>query len=243
MPDNALGCTCKTSLCNKEDCPQSRLKCHQCEGPDCVELAADDEKITCRNYDPNDQCFTVVDDSVAPPVAYRGCMSDIETVGIEKCKDLAPFCVAGDDNDQPGYNDEFGCVQCDSSIEGDKCATDTERKSCGDIPLGSQVQCYTISTGEQIIRDCYYGAKEQQCKDAGPNCDKCSTDGCNNESFKSLKCRKCDPCTTENEKETGLCFVKPENDDDLACYHRVDGNYHDFFYQPLSIDESLIVSA
>lgn len=155
---------------------------------------------------------------------YRGCESDTNTIGINKCENLGTLCKKSAINDQPGVSSDFSCVQCKSDNNDDKCATETKRTSCGDVPLGREIKCYTIETDEKIIRDCYNGEKTQQCDDAKGQCSKCSTDGCNNQSFKSLKCRKCKPCTTEDEKTAGFCFVQPDNEQNLACYHLMEGN-------------------
>lgn len=136
-------------------------------------------------------------------------------------------------NDQPGVSSDFGCVQCKSDKDDDTCFTETKRKACGSVPLGWEIECFIIEKEEQIIRDCYYDTKTKQCDEA-EKCSRCPTDGCNNESFKSLKCRKCVACTTETEKNSGFCFVHPDNAQNLACYHKVEGNRYYFYYQSLS---------
>lgn len=228
LSNNALGCTCKTNLCNNEDCPKNRLKCHQCDGFDCVTLSANAQKVTCQNYDPTDQCFTVVDDSLDPVKAFRGCISDRETEGISKClsPELNKFCITEGDNKQPGISDDFSCVQCrtDSISDDDSCAYNTELTSCGNIPLGRPIGCFTVMDGDHLIRDCYYGDKVKECDDDITNCRKCKESGCNKEPFRALSCRKCNSndigCHDKLGKETefGFCLAEKYSDEELACY-------------------------
>lgn len=230
--NNALVCTCKESICNNEDCPKNRVKCHQCEGDSCVILKPDDKSITCQNYNLSDQCFALVDDGIIPATAYRGCMSDTRTTGISKCKspELSPFCIVGDDNAQLGESNEFECVICqtESLSDDDSCAYKTETTSCGKIPLGRPIQCFTMMDGDQLIRDCYYGTKVKDC-DGNKHCRRCEGSGCNKEPFRTLSCRKCNSNDNDNcrdkvgkKDEFGFCIAEKYSDEEIACYRMED---------------------
>uniref|UniRef100_A0A336LNX4 CSON014778 protein n=1 Tax=Culicoides sonorensis TaxID=179676 RepID=A0A336LNX4_CULSO len=223
---NVTACVCRDNLCNDFDCPENRLKCHQCEG--CLTIQPSDVKFNCPNYDPNDQCYTLLDDSESPEKIYRGCLSDKDTLGVEKCKNDPKHCITStEENNQPGFSDSFSCVQCrtDTIDQTDECFNATVAETCGDIPLGREIGCFTLMDGEKLIRDCYYGPKMKECDDDPDNCEICSESECNTKPFRSLNCRKCDSnkdksCSDQkgDDSQFGFCFAERFSEEELACY-------------------------
>lgn len=52
--------TCDTADCNSNFAPTTWLKCHKCEGSQCLSQRNPDQATYCEKYSKDDKCYTQV---------------------------------------------------------------------------------------------------------------------------------------------------------------------------------------
>uniref|UniRef100_A0A336MP54 CSON002700 protein n=1 Tax=Culicoides sonorensis TaxID=179676 RepID=A0A336MP54_CULSO len=182
---------CEGYFCNNQIFPENRMQCYQCE-EGCQKIDPENHKIKpCVNYKENDECFVIALDS---NTTYRGCTSDVNTLGIETCNDqnYSKYCLKNKFNDQDSIDNSFSCMTCERKIpEGldiinGNCYDNKKVSSCGPVLLGREPdKCFTIMEPELIQRGCLsLGNNMQDCNEAGDNCNICSQSVCNNEIYR-----------------------------------------------------------
>lgn len=147
--------------------------------------------------------------------AYRGCVSDVDTPGIEACynETICDYCIKGETNDQNGVDSSFGCVDCDvSEAEPNPplstyCYKNTNPTLCEPLLLGREPdKCFTIKTPESIQRGCLKkDLNALYCDAAGDDCHVCTTFNCNSKVYRGIKCQSCD------SRLDDTCEEKPDN--------------------------------
>ncbi|KAI8118652.1 hypothetical protein CVS40_9774 [Lucilia cuprina] len=226
--------TCDSVMCNTGVFPKERIRCHQCTGSSCLDVAANSLVAKpCTNYVENDQCYTKAKSETD---MTRGCKSDTKD---NQCTDTAEGCAfCSSDNCnylKYKYDQVLKCHQCtgdDATNECFKEQTSTEFKDCKKQLLYNEAEyCYTQINGDKIQRGCLHDNADltaDKCTDSN-NCKKCnSANGCNNAKeeppqFTCIVCRsdlneKCwnDAKTMQGQK----CRVRPSSAKE-GCFHGI----------------------
>ncbi|XP_068159132.1 uncharacterized protein [Drosophila tropicalis] len=160
--------SCNTSLCNRHVFPTDRLRCYQCSGSTCIDVANRPELLLpCPVYNEDDRCYTNILHlsntmrgcehtnlpDTCPHVClkcnYNGCNSEL-TVTESRCLQCThmrlspnPDCL----REQELINDDHDeTVQCALSNE-------TVTQCVNKVMLGHREQCYThLNTQTEVLQ-------------------------------------------------------------------------------------------
>uniref|UniRef100_A0A1L8DPC4 Putative conserved secreted protein n=1 Tax=Nyssomyia neivai TaxID=330878 RepID=A0A1L8DPC4_9DIPT len=208
---------CFDNNCNNNIFPSDRLTCHQCtDAENCHKdmTSIGSEAYPCRNYAPNDQCYTVLDGNTV----FRGCMSDRtqEQAVCEASGDLCKKCT------EQGCNVEevevpteplerIWCHQCQGNGTSDCAYRQSWTKSMpctSDLEVGRQEQCYVSRTvsggGLDYVRGC---TGDKHCDIS--ECLVCNHWHCNWQSRAEMRCIQCSSLPNKGDYREE-CLEEPE---------------------------------
>lgn len=138
---------CDRHYCNAATIPWWRVKCHQCEGTECMTTSITTAKY-CDTYQDNEQCYSVLAYVNNEIQVYRGCMSDAaNSPGKQLCDSEGDNCAkcTGTECNRQELKTNGHCYFCEYNDP--NCAT-LEGVSSIYCPAGDQVGCFHSTVGE-----------------------------------------------------------------------------------------------
>ncbi|XP_073822477.1 uncharacterized protein [Musca autumnalis] len=185
---------CSKSLCNRDIFPKDRLRCYQCTGFDCVDVANYTKwLLPCPFYKENDRCFTKV---IHISNVQRGC--EYSVTDSTTCPHSCIKCNRDGCNNEPGVWQQ-SCLQCQHTttspnvecwrgqdVAADKCAASSSIYCENKNLLGEEAKCFSYINEQTgvVQRGCssnmpfFPSGNVTQCY--GENCNSgCMTISCN----------------------------------------------------------------
>ncbi|GAB0097729.1 hypothetical protein DMENIID0001_133950 [Sergentomyia squamirostris] len=214
---------CSGINCNRDIFPQDRITCYQCNGTENCHrdmTTIGEQAYPCRNYDYQDQCYTVQEGKFV----YRGCMSDrtaeketCNAAGVECNKCTGQGCNSAPVLSLPAPR----CQQCTTSSSNSDCAyhqPSSKATQCNnEVEFGEVEQCYISVQGDVVRRGC---TGDHYCD--SNNCETCGDDYCNSRNEAKMNCIQCHSLQG-NEQDQAKCKNTPEELSSTPC--RLDEMY------------------
>lgn len=205
------------------------LKCHTCEGEQCLYSLG--PAVTCSTRNINQDCMTVFKSN--GQVDRRGCSDEVDDYRDLYCREnpeLCFKCKSNECNVAWSVSEYVECAFCDSATN-DMCLlnpglNDFTTRTC-------YKECMVAMKDQEIIRSCLDDKElrvQHKCQESnGIECATCTGDKCNNFAFPAdrLRCHICTgaSCATSESQYCKLydtndfCFAKYENGkvDRMGC--------------------------
>lgn len=190
---------CEIEDCNHRIFPENRLKCIKCSENDlnCF-FPTTSLLYPCRNYKPNDLCYTIIQNN---GVALRGCISDQDD-NVKVCESFGDECIKCDQtfcNSVSGKRN-ISCIEC---YDNDSCGYtqnfgDTSQSlrvstTC-EVYLGRVNNCFAFTNQTTYIRGCLndFPDLKSSCEENTEFCQICNDDFCNDMKMIAEYCVECD---------------------------------------------------
>uniref|UniRef100_A0A1A9X3I3 DUF753 domain-containing protein n=1 Tax=Glossina brevipalpis TaxID=37001 RepID=A0A1A9X3I3_9MUSC len=215
------------------------LRCHTCEGDDCLHRLG--PALTCSENNIYQDCMTVFD--LLGNVKRRGCSDDVETYEDLFCRlnpNLCFKCKSNECNMVWNSDEYVKCIFCNSETDA-LCTMDPQTNLFDSRKCHKE--CMVAMNGNQVIRSCLDDKElphQQTCRLNENNnvCAACTSDKCNNFVFPSdrLKCFMCSSpdCPVASSK---YCEIYDEND---SCFAKFDDGKVDMMGCVSALNSSVI---
>uniref|UniRef100_A0A1I8QD69 DUF753 domain-containing protein n=1 Tax=Stomoxys calcitrans TaxID=35570 RepID=A0A1I8QD69_STOCA len=241
---------CKKNLCNRDVFPHNRLRCYQCLGADCVNVANKPQLImACPFYHENDRCFMKV---LHASNVHRGCEHSV--TDANDCPNTCIKCNRDGCNKEPGIL-ERNCLECSHTAaspnpecwrgqdlnENSLCVSRTSTHCQNKNLYGEESQCFTY-INEQT------GVVNRGCSSKKPfyptgNLTECYGENCNNGCL-TISCNICNSANDANCIQGKNLRASKCSEGTNACYSCESGKHvrrgcaNDEFYSTRQNDEA-----
>ncbi|XP_061392056.1 uncharacterized protein LOC133327555 [Musca vetustissima] len=221
---------CKKSLCNRDIFPQDRLKCYQCSGADCVNVANYTQYLMpCPVYNVNDRCFMKI---MHKNNVQRGCEYSIADAST--CPNSCIKCNRDGCNNEPGVWKQ-SCLLCSHTFASpdpacwrgqdpmaDKCTASSTVYCENNNLYGETAKCYTY-INEQT------GVVQRGCSSNKPffptgTLTECYGENCNNKCL-TISCNICSSKDDPKCVEGNYLYPTKCSEGTNSCYSCENGNH------------------
>lgn len=178
--------------CNDKIFPEERMKCIKCSENDknCFYPTAE-LLYPCRNYQPNDVCYTVILNNYE---AVRGCLSD-QDEGVNVCHSFKDECIKCNEQfcNLLSGKSKVECVECYDNNSCGYSQKHQSTKSC-EAFLGRDNFCFAFTNQTTYIRGCLndFPDLKPSCEENSEFCQICTDDVCNDMKLIAEFCVECD---------------------------------------------------
>jgi hypothetical protein len=191
---------CDSDECNLKKFPENRIECVKCSefDPNCFNPAPSLLR-PCRNYVPNDLCYTIV---LFNGGAARGCVSD-QDEGVKLCDSFSDECIkcVGTSCNSLSGTSRVQCIEC---YDNGSCGYTQNNVNSHLTPceafLGRDNFCFAFTNQTTYIRGCLndFPDLKSACSENSEFCQICADDFCNDMKMIAEFCVECDSASCKN---------------------------------------------